>query len=104
MTSGDEQTEHEESARGMLSTDAWMSVDQVAVLLGLSRDTVGKLVRSGELKAADLSPNFQKLGHRPLWRVNRAELAKFIQSRVPSPRPRIRKLRQKRGDVLNFLD
>ncbi len=52
----------------------WLSVAQVAKLLGISPKSVRRLIHSGRLRAKDVST---LPGKRPYWRVHAAWLAEF---------------------------
>ena len=52
-------------------------LEDVAVLLGVGRTTVTRLIDSGELHAVDMRAG----GNRPRLRIADTELARFIASR-----------------------
>ena len=58
---------------------SWLSLRAVGQLLGISLDTVGRLVRAGSLHAVDLSPDHRRPRHKPLWRIHRESLQEFLR-------------------------
>lgn len=65
--------------------NALLTVAQVCERLQLKRtEPVLRLIRSGELPAADIS-----CGKRPLWRIREADVTAFLEARqaVPVPKP-----------------
>lgn len=76
----------------------WLTVDQVAKELDISRDTVERWVASGRLQAAQLTTSAGS-GARRRYRIRRdwleAFLEKSVRSRVAGDRKRSRALRAK---------
>ena len=72
---------------GMMS-NPFLSVRQVAELLGIRQHGVLSLIRSGEIRAADVSLT---PGGRPHWRIMPDDLDGFITRRTHQPA-----IRQKR--------
>jgi transposase len=56
-----------------------LTVQQIADRLNVSKDTVRRWIRRGDLKAADLSAN--SASEKPRWRVLETDLVKFISER-----------------------
>jgi len=64
----------------------WLTVQQVADLLQVSRDTAERWIHSGDLRAFDMSARRGRTAARPTWRISRAELANFMETRATRPR------------------
>ena len=89
--------------RGMLH-DRLLTIAEVEEVLRTSRDTVERLVKSGELAAVDVSPNADSPAHRPTWRVRRGDLDTFLQRRRSVPvSPERGKRRMKRTGLIEFI-
>ena len=80
----------------------WLTIQQVAGWLGVSRDTVERWVNTGQLRAIDVSA---KPGRgRPSWRVSADNLEAFLKARanrqqaLPVPTRR-----RRRPDVIEFI-
>lgn len=59
-----------------------LSVPQVARMLGVAENKVTAWIKTGELKAIDLS---RLRGQRPRYAIDVADLARFEESRVVVP-------------------
>lgn len=59
------------------------TVKEVAEQLGVNHLHVGRLIKSGQLSAVDISqkPN----SRRPTWRVTDAHIEEFVKKRSPLP-------------------
>lgn len=62
----------------------WMTVNEVADELSLSRDTIERLIGSGRLKAAAIETSKGR-GRRPRYRIRREWIDEFMQNRVRQP-------------------
>ena len=60
----------------------WLTIQQVAEQLGVSRDTVARWISTGQLQAVDVSPHARKGSHRASWRIHFQSLAVFLESRA----------------------
>jgi len=77
----------------------YVSPNQLAAELGISwAKTVG-FIRSGELKAVDVSA---RRGGRPQWRIARADVELFLARRAATPIPRVTRRRRKPADIIEF--
>jgi excisionase family DNA binding protein len=80
-----------------------LTIAQLGSRLGLSRDSVERLIRDGSLEAVDLRPRSSR---RACWRVSEAQLEKFLLSRVnvrPLPLPSAKR-RPRQSDVIRFIE
>ncbi len=66
----------------MIQTTRFLNPPAVARILGTSAEQVLAFIRSGELKASNTS-----LGERKRWKVNPADLEKFLDARSNRPKP-----------------
>lgn len=87
------------------AAERWLTVAGVADHLAVSRDTVEALIRSADLVAVDVSPNYRDRRHRAAWRVSPADLEIFLQARrnaaaTPVTRPA---RRRPKGEVVEFV-
>lgn len=72
-----------------------LSVKEVAFKLGIRQHSILALIRSGELRAFDIS---LMPGGRPRWRILEEDLEAFILRRThQAAPPRRRKLKQRRN-------
>jgi excisionase family DNA binding protein len=76
-----------------MSNAGLLSVREVAELLGCRPHSIGAMIRSGQLRAIDIS---LVPGGRPTWRVDREELEIFIQRRTHTAAPKRRRKQKKR--------
>ena len=67
------------------STREWLTVQDVADELRVSRDTIERLVASGQLKAAELR-TLAGLGRRRRYRIRREWVEEFLVGSIP-PQP-----------------
>lgn len=68
---------------GAMQPMQWLTPDQVATELGLSRDTIERWVASGRLPAAELTTSAGS-GTRRRYRIRRDWLDDFLQNSVRS--------------------
>jgi len=85
-------------------SDRWLTVQEVADRLHVSRDTVERWIHASQLRAANVSAALRRGRYRPSWRVPHQALEEFLNARLnkpPSPaKPPIR--RQSAG-VIEFI-
>ena len=82
----------------------WLTVKQVAERLGVSRETVGRWIYSGQIRAVDLSARASGTSKRTCWRVNCADLHTFLETRASAPAPRPRRARKHQlPDIIEFI-
>ena len=60
-----------------MSLPAYMSVSEVARIIGVNRSFVLEHIHSGDLRASDVSKNKK----RATWRISGANLQKFLEYR-----------------------
>ena len=71
----------------------WLTIQEVAARLHVSRDTVERWINSGSMHAVDMSGRSKRKSRRPLWRVSAESLEAFINGRAnrapinPPPAP-----------------
>ena len=58
-----------------------LTANQAARTLGVRKEKVLRWIRTGELRASNVSQ-----GYRPRWRIKRADLDGFLAGRNPTPR------------------
>ena len=82
----------------------WLTIQQVALRLHVSRDTVERWISAGGLKAVDVSSRLRKKSSRPLWRVNAESLEAFLEMRANRPPPSLpRNHRVRHAGVIEFI-
>ena len=60
----------------------WLTVNEVAARLHVSRDTVERWINSGSMHAVDMSSRLKKRSCRPLWRISAESLEVFLNARA----------------------
>jgi excisionase family DNA binding protein len=60
----------------LTTTNRFLTVDEVATILGVHRRTVLRLIRDGQINAVDAS-----VKGRASWRIDETELGRFIARR-----------------------
>lgn len=75
-----------ETARRSFTSD-WLTVDEVAAELKLSKSIVYRLIRNGELEAVDLVNASGKIARKGHYRVTRSSLNRFLESKKVKPSP-----------------
>jgi len=84
------------------TADEWLSIQQIADWLTVSRDTVERWVNTGQLRAVDVSARPGR--GRPSWRVNRESLDSFLATRANREQPTGKtSRRRKRSNVIEFI-
>jgi excisionase family DNA binding protein len=63
----------------------WLTIQQVALRLHVSRDTVERWINAGSLKAVDVSTRSALVCHRRCWRIPAESLEAFLERRAISP-------------------
>ena len=83
----------------------WLTIQEVALRLHVSRDTVERWINSGSMHAVDVSGRLKKKSRRPLWRVSAESLEAFINGRAnrapinPPPVPS----RRRNPNLIEFI-
>ena len=75
-----------ETARRSFTSD-WLTVDEVAAEMRLSRSIVYRLIRNGELEAVDLVNAGGKTARKGHYRITRSSLNRFLESKKVKPLP-----------------
>ena len=76
------------------------TVAQVAEILAIRRHGVTALIRSGELRAVDVSLT---PGGRPRWRISQDDLDGFLLRRTHQAAPKRRRRRRKPQNVTQYF-
>jgi excisionase family DNA binding protein len=76
-----------ETARRSFTSD-WLTVDEIAAELKISKSIVYRLIRNGELEAVDLVDTNGKIARKGHYRITRASLNQFLESRKVRPLPK----------------
>jgi len=80
--------------------DHALTVRQVAEQLAIGQHGVLALIRSGELRAVDVS---QRSGGRPRWRIMPDDLEAFVSRRTHQPRAPQRRRRRRSTHVTEYF-
>jgi excisionase family DNA binding protein len=75
-----------ETARRSFTSD-WLTVDEIAAELKISKSIVYQLIRNGELEAVDLVNTNGKIALKGHYRISRSSLNKFLESKKVRPLP-----------------
>ena len=83
---------HEKVDRANAQVAQWLSIDQAARLSSLSKDHIRRAIVGGTLVSSNVgTPD------RPLYRVSRENVAKWMREREAGPKPPLRKGRVKKS-------
>jgi excisionase family DNA binding protein len=77
-----------------LSNESWLTVQELMTYINISRDTVERLIKNGELHAINIAVNSKT--NRATWRISSLALEEFIASRAsrpPAPAKSTRRIR-----------
>jgi excisionase family DNA binding protein len=81
----------------------WGTIQEVADILNISRDTVERWINTGALRAVDMSAR-KSSPHRRTWRVSATSLDIFLETRTNvAPIPKRAMPRKKKPDVIEFI-
>jgi excisionase family DNA binding protein len=69
-----------ENAHRALASD-WLTVDEVAKELKISKSIVYRIIRKGELKAVDLTDSTEKIARRGHYRIRRSNLNQYLEKK-----------------------
>ena len=75
-----------ETARRSFASD-WLTVDEIAAELKISKSVVYRLIRNGELEAVDLVDTNGKIARKGHYRITRSSLNRFLKSRKVKQSP-----------------
>jgi len=73
-----------ETAHRSFASD-WLTVDEIAAELKISKSIVYRLIRNGELEAVDLVDNRGKIARKGHYRITRSSLNQFLESKKMKP-------------------
>jgi len=73
-----------ETAHKSLTSD-WLTVDEIASELKLSKSVIYRLIRNGELEAVDLVDTNGKIARKGHYRITRSSLNQFLESKKVRP-------------------
>jgi excisionase family DNA binding protein len=76
-----------QSARKAIQSE-WLTVDDIAAELKISKSIVYKLIRNGELDAVNLAPNAGKILQKGHYRIQRESLNNYLHAKRVFPLPR----------------
>lgn len=81
----------------------WLTIQEVAHLLNISRDTVERWINTGCLRAVDVSARNSSCRRRT-WRVSSGSLERFLETRANgAPIPKRTMRRRKKPGVIEFI-
>jgi excisionase family DNA binding protein len=76
-----------EATRTSFASD-WLTVDEIAAELKLSKSVIYRLIRNGELEAVDLVDSNGNTAQKGHYRITRSSLNRFLESRTIKPLPK----------------
>jgi len=68
-------------------TSDWLTVDDIASELRISKTIVYRLIRNGELEAVNIVENNGKIAQRGHYRIKKQSLNSYLDSRKAKPLP-----------------
>ena len=84
-----------------LVADGWLTIQEVAEILSISRDTVERWINTDSLKAVDVSA---RKSSRRTWRISSVSLKEFLETRTNgAPIPKRAMPHKKKSDVIEFI-
>ena len=72
------------AARKLPASD-WLTVDDIAKELRISKSIVYRLIRNGEIEAINIVENNGKIAQRGHYRIKRTDLTQYIKSKKVNP-------------------
>jgi excisionase family DNA binding protein len=82
----------------------WLTIQEVALSLHVSRDTVERWINRGEIRAVDVSARRKKSPCRSSWRISAESLETFLEGRAnhpPMPTSKTHRIRS--SGVIEFI-
>jgi excisionase family DNA binding protein len=82
----------------------WLTIQEVALRLHVSRDTVERWINAGDLRAVNVGGRLGKESRRSSWRISPQSLEVFLEARAnrpPIPTPRTHRIRS--SSVIEFI-
>ena len=84
--------------------EQWLTIQEVADRLRVSRDTVERWIHAGYLRAVDVTAGNGQVQHRSSWRISAASVAQFLERRANRPLlPGRSRPRRKRPGIIEFI-
>ena len=81
----------------------WLTIQEVADLLKISRDTIERWINTGCLRAVDVGAR-NASSRRRTWRISSGSLERFLETRANgAPMPERATPRRKKHDVIEFI-
>jgi len=68
--------------------DDWLTVEDVAKELKLSKSIVYRIIRNGELEAVNIVSNNGAIAQKGHYRIKRKSLENYLQSKIVHPIPK----------------
>lgn len=75
-----------ETTRRFSASD-WLTVNEIASELKVSKSIVYRLIRSGELEAVNIVKNNGKIAQKGHYRIKRSSLNRYLESKKVKPFP-----------------
>ena len=75
-----------QGARRTAASD-WLTVDEIATELRISKSIVYRLIRGGELEAINIADTAGRIAQKGHYRVKRLSLDKYLESKRVKPPP-----------------
>ncbi|MBC8217673.1 MAG: helix-turn-helix domain-containing protein [Planctomycetes bacterium] len=69
------------------STSDWLTVEEIAEELRISKNVVYRLIRNGELEAINIVDTNGHIAQRGHYRINRADLQKYVAAKKVKTSP-----------------
>ena len=69
------------------NNDDWLTVDDIAKELKVSKSIVYRIIRKGELEAVDIVETGDKIAKKGHYRIKRSSLNKYLESKKVKPFP-----------------
>jgi excisionase family DNA binding protein len=82
----------------------WLTIQEVALRLHVSRDTVERWINMGSIRAVDVGGRRGKESRRSSWRVSSQSLDAFLEARANTRQAHVPKVRRSvRPGVIEFI-
>jgi excisionase family DNA binding protein len=82
----------------------WLTIQEVALRLHVSRDTVERWINMGSIRAVDVGGRLAKESRRHSWRISSEGLDAFLDARANRRQARVPKVRRSaRPGVIEFI-
>jgi excisionase family DNA binding protein len=82
----------------------WLTIQEVAMRLHVSRDTVERWISAGDLRAVNVGGRLGKESRRHSWRISSECLDAFLDARANRRQVRAPKVRRSaRAGVIEFI-